>query len=144
MSKKYEKLARDIMGEIGGAENISTLTHCYTRLRFVLNSNSKADQEAIKALEGVINVIESGGQFQVVIGPHVSEVYEEIMKDIDPSVETNTKSIEKDKVGIFSKVIDFVSGSFGPVVPALAGAGMIKAVLALIILFEWISNESQT
>ncbi|MGV6936723.1 PTS transporter subunit EIIB [Paenibacillus sp. CMM36] len=82
MSKKYEKLAQDIVEKIGGSENVSTLTHCMTRLRFALNQNKKADQDAIKALDGVIDAIESGGQFQVVIGTHVEEVYEEVIKYI--------------------------------------------------------------
>lgn len=144
MSKKYEKLALEIVNKVGGNENVSTLTHCMTRLRFVLNDNSKANKEGIKALDGVINIIESGGQFQVVIGPHVEEVYEEVIKYIKPSANATSDSSKKDKVGPLDKLIDFVSGTFSPLVPAIAGAGMIKALLALLVLFNWVSRDSQT
>lgn len=144
MSKKYEKLALEIVKKVGGNENVSTLTHCMTRLRFVLNDNSKANRKGIKELDGVINIIESGGQFQIVIGPHVEEVYEEVIKYIKPSVNANSDSSKKDKVGPMEKIIDFVSGTFSPLVPAIAGAGMIKALLALLLLFNWVSRDSQT
>ncbi|MBD1381009.1 beta-glucoside-specific PTS transporter subunit IIABC [Metabacillus arenae] len=143
MRKKYEKLGQDIAEKIGGTENVSTFTHCMTRLRFALNDNRKADLEGIKALDGVVNVIESGGQFQVVIGAHVEEVYHEVVKHIEPSENTNTEG-SKEKKGFLNKVIDFVSGTFGPLIPAIAGAGMIKAVLALLLVFNLITRESQT
>ncbi|MFJ7974390.1 beta-glucoside-specific PTS transporter subunit IIABC [Peribacillus sp. NPDC096379] len=144
MSKKYEKLAQDIADKIGGNENVSTLTHCMTRLRFALNDNQKADLEGVKALEGVINVVESGGQFQVVIGTHVEEVYEEVIKHLKPLENSEGKSSKKNKVGLLDKLIDFISGTFSPIVPAIAGAGMIKALLALLLLFNLISRDSQT
>ncbi|WP_049682749.1 PTS transporter subunit EIIB [Peribacillus loiseleuriae] len=144
MSKKYEKLAQGIADKIGGNENVSTLTHCMTRLRFALNDNQKADREGVKALEGVINVVESGGQFQVVIGIHVEEVYEEVIKHLKPLENSEGKSSKKNKVGLLDKLIDFISGTFSPIVPAIAGAGMIKALLALLLLFHLVSRESQT
>ncbi|MEK8212994.1 MULTISPECIES: beta-glucoside-specific PTS transporter subunit IIABC [unclassified Paenibacillus] len=144
MSQKYEELAREIVEKVGGSENVSTLTHCMTRLRFALNDNNKADQPAVKALDGVLDVIESGGQFQVVIGTHVEDVYTEAIKHLK-SVEGSGRELAKErKVGFIGKLIDFVSGTFSPIVPAIAGAGMIKALLALLILFGWISKESQT
>ncbi|OKP65796.1 hypothetical protein A3842_30125 [Paenibacillus sp. P3E] len=144
MSQKYEELAREIVEKVGGSENVSTLTHCMTRLRFALNDNNKADQPAVKALAGVLDVIESGGQFQVVIGTHVEDVYTEAIKHLK-SVEGSGRELAKErKAGFIGKLIDFVSGTFSPIVPAIAGAGMIKALLALLILFGWISKESQT
>ncbi|QDY82679.1 PTS beta-glucoside transporter subunit EIIBCA [Paenibacillus polymyxa] len=144
MSKKYEKLAQDIVEKIGGSENVSTLTHCMTRLRFALNQNKKADQDAIKALDGVIDAIESGGQFQVVIGTHVEEVYEEVVKYIKHTENIDDKLSNEKNVSVFGKLIDFISGTFSPIVPAIAGAGMIKALLALLILFNVVSKASQT
>ncbi|OAZ40264.1 beta-glucoside-specific PTS transporter subunit IIABC [Paenibacillus polymyxa] len=144
MSKKYEKLAQDIVEKIGGSENVSTLTHCMTRLRFALNQNKKADQDAIKALDGVIDAIESGGQFQVVIGTHVEEVYEEVIKYIKHTENIDDKLSNEKNVSVFGKLIDFISGTFSPIVPAIAGAGMIKALLALLILFNVVSKASQT
>ncbi|MGM7719815.1 beta-glucoside-specific PTS transporter subunit IIABC [Metabacillus sp. Hm71] len=144
MSQKYESLALEIVNNIGGSDNVSTLTHCMTRLRFVLNNNDKADREAFKTLDGVINVIESGGQFQVVIGTHVEEVYEEVIKYIKPHSDSDLISSKKEKVSVLDKLIDFVSGTFSPLVPAIAGAGMIKALLALLVLFNLVPRESQT
>ncbi|WP_231597472.1 beta-glucoside-specific PTS transporter subunit IIABC [Bacillus sp. SA1-12] len=144
MSQKYESLALEIVNNIGGSDNVSTLTHCMTRLRFVLNNNDKVDREAFKTLDGVINVIESGGQYQVVIGTHVEEVYEEVIKYIKPHSDSDHKTSKKEKVSVLDKLIDFVSGTFSPLVPAIAGAGMIKALLALLVLFNLVSRESQT
>jgi beta-glucoside PTS system EIICBA component len=143
MSKKYEKLAQGIAGKIGGSENVSTFSHCMTRLRFALNDNKKADRKGIESLDGVVSVIENGGQFQVVIGPNVEEVYKEVSKHIKPSENTAVEGSDKKK-GPIGKFIDFVSGTFAPSIPAIAGAGMIRAVLALLTLFGLISRESQT
>lgn len=144
MSKKYEKLAQDIVEKVGGSENVSTLTHCMTRLRFALNDNSNADQNALKSFDGVIDAIESGGQFQVVIGTHVEDVYKEVIKHLKPNMSSSGEPTDARKVSVLGKLIDFVSGTFSPIVPAIAGAGMIKALLALLILFNWISKDSQT
>ncbi|WP_018884477.1 beta-glucoside-specific PTS transporter subunit IIABC [Paenibacillus massiliensis] len=144
MSKKYENLAKDIVERVGGHENVSTLTHCMTRLRFALNDVNKAKRESIKSLDGVIDAIESGGQFQVVIGTHVEDVYNEVVKHLEPKGASNSEAGNGRKASIVGKFIDFVSGTFSPIVPAIAGAGMIKALLALLILLKWISRDSQT
>jgi PTS system beta-glucosides-specific IIC component len=142
MSKKYEELAKSIADKVGGSENVSTLGHCQTRLRLVLNDNKKANKEGIKKLEGVANVIESGGQFQIVIGTHVEEVYEEVTKFLSPSLVQ--QPVTSDKRNVVSKLTDFISGVFSPIIPAISGAGMVKAVLALLVLFNVVSRESQT
>ncbi|WP_025092720.1 beta-glucoside-specific PTS transporter subunit IIABC [Bacillus safensis] len=144
MGKQYEQLARDIVEKIGGNENISSYTHCMTRLRFALVDNKIADRESITQLDGVVNVIESGGQFQIVIGTHVEEVYEEIKKFATPPENDNALTGSEQKQSTFNKILDFISGTFGPLIPAIAGAGMIRAVLALLLVFGWISRESQT
>lgn len=142
MSKKYEELAKLIADKVGGSENVSTLAHCQTRLRLVLHDNKKADKEGIKNLEGVANVIESGGQFQIVIGTHVEEVYEEVIKYLTPDLDQ--EPVTEDKRNAFNKLIDFISATFSPVIPAISGAGMVMAVLALLVLFDIVSTESQT
>ena len=76
---KYENLAKDIVRNVGGKENVSSLTHCITRLRFKLKDESKANDEVLKDMEGVVTVMKSGGQYQVVIGNHVPEVYADVM-----------------------------------------------------------------
>ena len=77
---KYENLAKEIVGNIGGKEHVLSLTHCVTRLRFVLKDESKAQDDALKKMEGVVTVMKSGGQYQVVIGNHVPEVFEDVMQ----------------------------------------------------------------
>ena len=142
MSKKYEGLARDIVQLVGGKENVTQAYHCQTRLRFTLADEGKADEDAIKAHDGVVGVIHGAGQFQVCIGPHVADVFEEVEKLVD----TGEKDVEApaEKKGAFDRVIDFVAGTFQPIIPALSGAGMVKAVMALLTTFGVISAESQT
>ena len=142
MSKKYEGLARDIVQLVGGKENVTQAYHCQTRLRFTLADEGKADEDAIKAHDGVVGVIHGAGQFQVCIGPHVADVFEEVEKLVD----TGEKDVEPpaEKKGVFDRVIDFVAGTFQPIIPALSGAGMVKAVMALLTTFGLISTDSQT
>lgn len=146
MSKQYESLAKAIVDKIGGNENIESMHHCQTRLRFKLYDESKADQEAISKMEGVPKVFLKGGMFQVVIGMHVAEVYEEVEKFVSPK-ETPADSQEpekKEKQKPVDVVADFVSSIFSPIVPALAGAGMVKALLALLVVFELVDTSSQS
>ena len=142
MSKKYEGLARDIVRLVGGKENVTQAYHCQTRLRFTLADEGKANEEAIKAHDGVVGVIHGAGQFQVCIGPHVADVFEEVEKLVD----TGKKDAEPpaEKKGAFDRVIDFVAGTFQPIIPALSGAGMVKAVMALLTTFGLIGTDSQT
>lgn len=143
MSSKYSQLASNIVQYVGGKENIKNLIHCQTRLRFDLIDIQKVDQDHLKQLDGVVGVINSGGQFQVVIGTHVAEVYEEVL----PLVEGNETAVNSEIVGkknFLTLAIEFISTSFSPIIPAMSGAGMIKALLALLVLFHLVSNESQT
>lgn len=143
MSKKYEQLAKEIVGLVGGEKNVRNLIHCQTRLRFDLYEASKANAAELKALTGVAGVINSGGQFQVVIGTHVSEVYDEIQPLLGEMTESADVSDSKKKNGALLAV-EFISSAFTPIIPAISGAGMIRALLALLVLFKVISNESQT
>ena len=128
MSKKYEALAKSIVEKIGGKENVNDVYHCVTRLRFKLNNEDIVDDKSIEALDGVTKVIRNAGVFQVVIGTNVADVFEEVEKLVDIKIDGSNKSEEKK--GIINTVIDFVAGTFQPVIPALSGAGMVKAVLA--------------
>ena len=141
MSKKYEGLAHDIIAKLGGKKNITEGYHCQTRLRFKVIDESKIDIEGLESLAGVTKYIFNAGVHQVVIGTHVKEVFEEIEKnlEIDPN-----KQVQSEKNGPLTAIIDFVAGTFQPVIPALSGAGMVKAVLALLMVFQVISSESQT
>ncbi|MFJ7978255.1 beta-glucoside-specific PTS transporter subunit IIABC [Peribacillus sp. NPDC096379] len=138
------ELAKKIVEKVGGEDNINSLVHCATRLRFKLDDRSKAKKDELQNMEGVITVVESGGQFQVVIGNHVPKVYAEVMKVAKISGETNKESTSNEKVSPVSKVFEYISGTFSPLIPALAGAGMIKALLAILTLLHWINVDGST
>ena len=106
---KYESLAREIVEKIGGKENIVSLTHCVTRLRFVLQDESAADEGGLKSMEGVVTVMKSAGQFQVVIGSHVPEVYADVcaVAGIE-NREQASKEQEKSAGGLENRFIDNV------------------------------------
>ncbi|MGR3742340.1 beta-glucoside-specific PTS transporter subunit IIABC [Companilactobacillus sp. DQM5] len=131
----YSKLASEILSEVGGEENVNTLIHCATRLRFTLKDISKAQKDKISNLDGVISVVESGGQFQVVIGNNVSKAYEAIM-DIthlgdDSSPDDPTINKNKGIKAIIASFIDVISGVFSPILGVLAGSAVLKGVLAI-------------
>lgn len=138
----YGNLAKNILEKIGGEGNISFLTHCATRLRFNLNDDTKANVEALKKTKGVIGVVNSGGQFQVIIGSDVGNVYKEINKLGNFSEGMDKK--EDNSKGPVVKVLDTIAGIFTPIIPAITGAGMIKCVLALLVSFKLIGTSSQT
>ena len=138
----YENLAKEILKNVGGQENVSNLTHCATRLRFNLKDVSKANTETIKKTKGVMGVVDKGGQYQVIIGNDVNHVYKEIMKIAN--IEGNSESKEVDDRKTVAKVIDTITGIFTPILPAITAAGMMKAVLALLTAFKLISTDSQS
>lgn len=145
-----KETATFVVEHIGGEENINSLVHCATRLRFKLNDTDKVDEEALKKNPGILTAVESGGQYQVVIGNHVAKVYQEIMDEYNVDSETDTASNGGDiKESVRSKnpiatVFEYISGTFSPLIPALAGSGMIKALLAVLTMFGWLGAESST
>lgn len=143
MSKKYQKLASEILAQVGGQENVSALTHCMTRLRFTLKDESKADANVVRNIEGVTGCVSQGGQFQVIIGTHVEEVYEEIAP-IGGESSNDDNNNSQDGKGAVSKILDTIAGCFTPVIGALAGAGMVKAMLSLLSVLGWIDTSGQT
>lgn len=144
MSRKYEKLAGDIVKGVGGKGNVNDVYHCQTRLRFKLADEEKADDKALEAMDGVAKVIRNAGVYQVVIGTHVADVFEEVEKLVDTGKGKGNTGAAEEKQNVVEKVIDFVAGVFQPVIPALSGAGMVKALLALLVVANVISNQSQT
>lgn len=143
MSKKYEQLAKDIIQQLGGKENITEAYHCQTRLRFKLADETKLQKKQLQELDGVTKYINNAGVHQVVIGTHVKDVFEEIEKKIDTSAKKSTDNSSEKKKPV-ATAIDFVSGVFQPIIPALSGAGMVKAVLALLVVCKVITTDSQT
>jgi len=142
---EYQALAKDILGHVGGKENIVSLVHCATRLRFKLKDNKKGNAEELKKNPGIIMVVESGGQFQVVIGNHVNDVWQAVRHEAgltdDTPVDTHDTG---EKVSLFSKFIDIVSSIFTPFIGILAASGILKGLLALAIVCGWLTTDSGT
>ena len=129
---KYENLAKEILGNVGGKENINSLTHCVTRLRFRLKDESKANDEALKNNPGVVTVMKSAGQYQVVIGNHVPLVYADVCELA--GISNGTQQVEEEAPqGLFNKLIDIISGCFQPILGPLCAAGIIKGLNALLV-----------
>lgn len=128
---KYEQLARKIIDNVGGKENINGLTHCITRLRFKLKDQSKANDDVLKNMDGVVTVMKSGGQYQVVIGNHVPAVYADVCEIAGLNSEMSTSDGDDAPKGIFNKFIDIISGCFQPFLGILCACGIIKGLNAL-------------
>lgn len=143
----YEKLGNDILAAVGGEKNVKSLIHCATRLRFKLKNSSKADKGRIEKMDGVITVVESNGQFQVVIGNSVSKVYDAIIGVTHltdaPSVDHSSERGDN-KENLLGRAIDIIAGIFTPFLGALAGAGILKGLLALFVALGWLSAKSGT
>ena len=129
---KYKNLATEIVKNVGGKENINSLTHCVTRLRFRLKDESKANDEAIKNIDGVVTLMKSGGQYQVVIGNHVPRVYEDVVEVAGLSDDSANASEDDEPKGLFNKFISLMSDVFQPILGALSASGIIKGLLALL------------
>ena len=126
-SMDYGRIAADILKHVGGKENIQNVTHCFTRLRFVLKDESKANKEVVEHLEGVISVVIAGGQFQVVCGAKVTKIYDEVVKQIGEVKVAQEKRSQKFSMNL---VLQKISEIFTPLVPAIAAAGLIKGLLS--------------
>ncbi|MGN7940324.1 PTS transporter subunit EIIC [Virgibacillus sp. 6R] len=137
----YERLAKQIIQEVGGKENINSVIHCVTRLRFKLKNESLANKETIKNLDGVMTVVISGGQFQVVIGEHVSKVFAEVTKLIGKATEDVDTEETTEKGSIFSRFVSLISGIFMPVMGVMAAAGILKGFLVALTVLGWMSEE---
>ena len=147
MANHNEKLINEILRAVGGKENILSATHCITRLRFHLADTKKADIETVKKIDGVVGCVYKAGQFQVIIGPQVNEVYNDLIRMTglknEPAVDAKTED-SAEKKNIFSRLVDTMASIVMPMIGPLAGAGMIKAILSLLTQFALISKDSQT
>ena len=143
--KNYEKLAKEIVGYIGGSENVNALVHCATRLRFKVKNTQNVDKKKLEQLEGVITVLDSGGQIQVVIGQHVADVYDTIFEVTDLKKENQSDAEESgEKKNLLNTFMDTISGIFAPVLGVMSGAGMLKALLILCTTFGWLKADMGT
>ena len=126
---KYEELAKNIVKEVGGKENINSLTNCITRLRFKLKDESKANTDVLKNMDGVVTVMQAGGQYQVVIGNHVPDV----KKDVDAVLGVLEAPTEAGPKGnLFDQFVDMISSIFQPILAPLSAAGMLKGISAIL------------
>lgn len=142
----YQKVASDVIRLVGGAENVKGVTHCVTRLRFTLVDESKADEATLKATQGVVGVVKQGGQFQVVIGPEVENVYNEVAPLVgggQGEIAADDKPAKPQGIkGYASAALDTLISCFTPLIPAIAGAGMVKVLVYILSTFGFIAGDS--
>lgn len=141
---KHKDEINSIIEDVGGVANIQRMTHCMTRLRFNLADDKKADLDAISKINGVLNTQFQNNQLQIVIGPAVADWYDEISNLTGIGQEESQEVEVKEKKGFFSKLLEIFSNVFLPVIPAIAGAGMMKAILGLLSSFSLISQKSDS
>ena len=144
--KNYEQFAKEVVNKVGGTENINGLFHCVTRLRFRLKDASKADKKAIEKMKGVLSVVEGNGQFQVVIGNEVADVCDTVLR-MYPEIKSelrNNEVKEKQTGNVLTRMFNTMSSIFNPIIIALAGAGMIKALLVLLTTYGFMDNTGST
>lgn len=143
----YRELAQTILDNVGGVENIKGVVHCATRLRLTLKDDSLAKTDVLKKTKGVLSVVNAGGQYQVVIGPDVPQVYQEVIAigGFEASAPIDDPDAEKeDNRSKLSIVLEGIASIFQPIIPAITGAGLLKAVMALMSTFGLLKSGTQT
>ncbi|GIO19668.1 PTS beta-glucoside transporter subunit EIIBCA [Oceanobacillus oncorhynchi subsp. incaldanensis] len=138
---KYKDSAKQIFEEVGGTENISSVNHCMTRLRFVLKDEANINDQQIKNIPGVMGVMKKSGQYQIIMGNDVANYYKELQKLGNFSDSTSSGGKKKN---FFEAVVDVISGCMSPLIPALLGGGMIKVLLILLPMMGLLNESSQT
>lgn len=146
MAKNYDALAKTIIKDVGGKDNVISVVHCTTRLRFKLKDEKKANDDALKDTDGVVTVVKAGGQYQVVIGNEVADVYEAVLKEGDFSGggQVADDDLDDSNMSLMDKAIDLISGIFTPILGPMAAAGMIKGLTAMCASFGWLAKTSGT
>ena len=141
----YKVMAKNILEKIGGAENVRNMTHCATRLRLTLHDAAKADDQAVENIDGVINVINKAGQYQLLIGTEVGKLYDEFEPLVKGNESAGSPTTEEQASGsIISNVFSAVSAIFAPLLPVLAGSGILRGLLILFVQLGLISEDSGT
>ena len=125
MAKDYAAISKKIVENIGGVENIASVTHCMTRLRFVVKDEGKINDAAVKATDGVMGVVNQGGQYQIIIGNHVEEAYNEVLK-------------------MGNNILDAIVGTMSPLIPAIIGGSMVKLLVMLLGMAGVLSADGET
>lgn len=150
MASKYDGLARIIIQNVGGKQNINSITHCITRLRFKLKDESKANTDVLNDTDGVIKVIQANGQYQVVIGNQVAEVYDAVLEvghlQGAGAVDEDGNAVEEEESGkkksVATVLIDMISGIMAPTITLLGASGIIKGILTLLTFFNLMDTSS--
>lgn len=141
----YKVMAKNILEKIGGAENVRNMTHCATRLRLTLHDTAKADDQAVENIDGVINVINKAGQYQLLIGTEVGKLYDEFEPLVKGNESSGSPITEEQASGsIISNIFSVVSAIFAPLLPVLAGSGILRGLLILFVQLGIISEDSGT
>ena len=143
MAIDYQKTAKDLVKELGGDGNISNVTHCATRLRFILKDESIVDKEKVAKIKGVITTVQAGGQFQVVIGNHVTDAYKYVMELVTVDDSTSEGTGNK-KAGVVSRIIDVISAIFAPFLYTLAACGILQGILGVLVALNAIDTTGGT
>ncbi len=142
MAIDYQKTARELVKELGGNENISNVTHCATRLRFILKDESGIDSAKVSKIPGVITTVQAGGQYQVVIGNHVKDAYEFVMQMV--TIDETHSGETKQKVGVVSRIVDIISAIFAPFLYTLAACGILQGILGIFVALDAIDTAGGT
>ena len=148
MAKDYTAAAKKIVEHIGGIDNIASVTHCMTRLRFVLHNESMIDDAAVKGIDGVMGAVKQGGQYQIIIGNHVETAYREVLKlgnfgeasEIAKGEKKEPMTLKK----IGNNILDAIVGTMSPLIPAIIGASMVKLLAMLLGMAGILSVDGET
>lgn len=143
----YRKTAEEIIEKVGGKDNIRTASHCMTRLRLILENDALVDDKGVERIDGVLQVIRQGDPYQIVIGNEVQGVFSELQFlgiPTEGGTESGKKNSDKEKGGIFSRLLGFISDSMTPLLPTMLGSSMVKVLLTLLTTFKLISDTSST
>ena len=142
MAIDYRITARELVKELGGDSNITNVTHCATRLRFILKDESGINSEKVAKIPGVITTVQAGGQYQVVIGNHVKDAFGFVMELV--TIDENAAGNAKNKVGVFNRIVDVISSIFAPFLYTLAACGILQGILGIFVALNWIDTSGGT
>ena len=143
----FKELAGLILRHVGGKTNVKSVVHCATRLRFTLKDEKQADTDALKKTKGVLSVVNAGGQYQIVIGPDVPQVYQEVLSlgGFEAAAPVDDPQAEaSDNRSKLSKILESIASIFQPIIPAITGAGLLKAIMALCSSTGILKSGTQT
>ena len=146
MAKDYSELAQFIIENVGGPQNIKSLTHCVTRLRFVLKDEQQAKDEVLQSNPGIVTIIKKGGQYQVVIGTHVTDVFDTVNRKLglDTTKQSQEEQGEEKKQSFGKRAVDIISGTFWPFLGVMCATGVIKGILGALTFLGWLDTSSGT